>query len=649
MPRKRFFVVVVSVVLTVTNAFSQQQQNLFELAFEEFMPSRLWAYEEIEISWTMDGMIQADLNDGINYLAEGKPALAEASLTTVLEKDAHVWEALYYRAAAHKQLNQFKQARQDLEAALEIKKDLYEAHIELAKLHHLRFNLTESEKAINKAIRLDKTRGTAYYLKGDIRLLQRDKNAAIRFYKECLEADSLFHDARIKLALLDLLLKKNVPAAITHLTRVIEYDSLQRTALLFRGILEADRKQYEAAYQDLSRLVRVSPTNTMALYYRGVVATKVGRYRQAFKDFQEVVKATATDDNNFKGQQTWIDKKIDLQNAGTYTIFRVYGLGDDDGLKVREAYCHILTQDFDKGLAALDLVSNGDKEPLVVYLRAVALEHKGEHIKALQHYSKALALDNDIADAHKKRGIYAQELKQWDLSVKDFSDVLRLDPHAFVTYKMRGVSYYHNGEYVKALADYNAYLQHDSANAEVTGYRGMAYLKTGERMKAYVDFVESGNPQGLDFADMEKLVDSALHAGDTTQALNFLDKILEQVPAFTEGYVQKFRIQVARDAWKAIDEKILDALRHRRLDSRPGVHSYLLTIRAMSLVRLRHREDALAIFDEAIRTDKGNGKAYLERGRFLLEDGKKSKAQKDLERASVLGEREAGAILATLR
>jgi tetratricopeptide (TPR) repeat protein len=430
-------------ILTCCVAFSTRaQDNLFSEAFNEFSNTRLWEFEEIPIKWDMKGGLQADLNEGLNSLIENDPKHAEFSLSTVINKDSTIWQAYYYRSAARKQLKKFDGADRDLRRSLKLHHDFYEGLVEMAKVFHLRSQFAESERSITKAIRLDKTKGVAYYLKGDINLIQGQIKNAINNYKDCLAADSLFHDARIKLALLDLAAKKDVSLAISHLNKVLSYDSLQKSALLFRSILvyEKDKNQ---GVRDLTNLVLVSPNNSMAYYIRGVYLTELENYHQAFSDFHRVIKATSVNDNNYAGQQSWIDKKIDLQNAGAYTVTRVYGLPEDDALKIQQAFCHIITGAFDKSITIINETSNTNEEPVAIdlkeepvaiYLKAVAYEHKGDHEKALAFYSMALTLDTEIADAHKKRGTYFQELKKWDKSIVDFTEVLRLSPEFFLAY-----------------------------------------------------------------------------------------------------------------------------------------------------------------------------------------------------------------------
>lgn len=433
---------------------------------------------------------------------------------------------------------------------------------------------------------------------------------------------------------------------IPQLDKVLSYDSLQKAALLFRAILLIDKDKNQSV-EDLTNLILVDPQNLMAYFVRGVLSTELEKFSPAFSDFQRVIKATATSDNNFAGQQTGLDKKIDIQNAGAYTLSRIYGLPEDDANKLKQAYCLIVTGKYEKAITIINETSKPNHEPLSAYLKAVAYEHAGQHPKAFNFYNLALELDKEIADAYKKRAIYEQEMNRWDKSIADLSAALRLEPGTYVLNKIRGVSYYHSYDYPRAIADFTTYLRFDSTNKEVLGFRGMAYQKNHQFLDASVDLALSDNEQVLEFKKMESHIDSVLLAGDTTRALQYLHTLTNAVPVFTEGFVQKFKIYIARDSWKPIKDEVLLALRNVRQDVEGARQSYLLTLHAMVLVDEHHHEDAIAVFNEAIKVDKKNELAYLQRGKLYLELGKSTKAENDFKQASALGNKQAAIMLSS--
>jgi tetratricopeptide (TPR) repeat protein len=354
-----------------------ERQEMLIAAFQEFAFRRIQGFEEIPAQWNMKGKIQADLNEGINDLLEENAKEAEQSLTTVIEIDSTVWQAYYYRAAARKQLRNYKEATKDLEQTIILQPGLYEAYVELGKIYFLLRNASESERMIRKAIQLDKSKPAAHYVKGDINLIQNQIVNATHNFKDCLAADSLFHDARLKLAIIDLFEKKNEAQALKRFSIVLGYDSLQKNALLFRAILEMDNNKKQSV-QDLSNLILVSPHHVMARYLRGTLYTQLGFYELAFTDLKEMVSLTSFNENEFTGEQSWIDKRIDIQNVGVYTLTRIYGLSEVDVIKVKQAYCLIVTGKFDMGIGVLNQVMGRENEPLCLYLIAVGYEHKGE-------------------------------------------------------------------------------------------------------------------------------------------------------------------------------------------------------------------------------------------------------------------------------
>jgi tetratricopeptide (TPR) repeat protein len=644
--RIKAFLALVLWSITLCPAFAQLEW--LGDAIRDFSTSQFWEFEQLSVDWKMNPALQADFNEGLNNLLEDNPGMAETNLTAVIEKDPAAWQAYYFRAAARKKIQNLSAAREDVLKALTLHDNFYEGLVELAKIEYLRRRVAESEQIINKAIRLDRSRGAAYYLRGDINLAQQQLRPAVNSYKDCLAADSLYHDARIKLALLDAFEKNDITKALAHLNRVVVNDSLQRTALLFRSILGRE-KNIRQSIKDLSTLIRLRPNDEMPRYYHGLFLIDIGDYEGAFNDFQTVViNRSAVGDNQFTGKQQGIDRIINVQNVGAYIVRRIYGLPDADAARIKEAFCLLLVEKHDKCIAALDQVSNGMKEPSVVYLKAVAYEHDKQHPKALQYYGIALGLDDKLTDAYKKRGIYRQEMQQWDKSVEDFTAYIKLFPDGYFIYRIRGVSYYYLKRYPEAIADYTAYLKKDSSNVEVLGNRGMAYQMSKQWMKAYVDFAASGNLHAVNFSRVEKIVDSVLHVKDTVQALFYLDTFVKAAPGFTEGYIQKFKIHMARNEWALISPEVALAVIHARSDISKPTRSYLMTMSALLQARSSDTSEAVKSLNEAIKFDLKNDLAYLERGRIYLAMGKTSKAESDFKEASALGNQQAKQLLASM-
>jgi len=619
------------------------QMELFPDALSDYLKfsDRLKSYENVAVDWKKGQATQADLNEGLNNLLENNPSVAESDFSKVIEKDPKIWQAYYYRSVCLKQLEKYTNARNDIEHVLKMQPSFYEGHLELGKILQLTYYVKEAEASFDKAIKIAPEKATAYYLKGNIQLLfQKDKKGAATSYRACLKNDSNFHDAQMRLGLLE----DKVDATVPYLDIVLRTDSLNRHALLIRSIITYKSNQQQALL-DLNKLVRVSPGNLMALYLRGHLLSDREDYTRAFSDFRKVIKDSYADDNTFKGKQTWLDKKIDIQNAGAYAISRLYGFPDDEADKIKKAYCLLVTGSYGECITTLQRTLGSARDPLCLYLSAVAFEHGRAHEDALRFYERALSFDNDILDAHKKRGIYMQELKSWDQSIEDFTEVLRINPEAFIAYKLRGVSYVYKDDFKKAIDDFSKYLKHDNQDKEVTSYRAVAYEKDGQILNAAVDFAFSDSKMTLDFKRIVGLIESILQKGDTLSAMDYLDKLTSRLSHFSEGYALKIKVMIKKNDWDRVSADVKVALAHSRVEAGDDTHSYLLTASGMVAARAKKYDAAMTNFNDAIKFDKENSLAFFERGKMLLDTGKSNKALADLKKAASLGYTDAEVVL----
>lgn len=619
------------------------QEQIIIDAINDYTTSRLWAYEEIQVEWNMQGDLQIDLNEGINYLFENQPTVAEENLTRALEKNGKLWPAYYYRGIAKKLQRRLKEAQFDIQSALTLNSMLYEGYVELAKIQYLSLQIQESEKTIKRAIALDPNRPTAYYIRGDINLAQLQKQKAKSDYETCLEVSPDFLDARVKLALLESMNGSSKENVIRQLDQVLEVDSLNKGALLIHALLSYEHNKKQAD-KDLSYLIQADPNALLPYLLRGTLLTELNDFERAFSDFQKLSKATEKDENAFQGMQTSIDKKIDIQNAGAYLFTRLYGLSDRDRESIKEGYCYLFTGQYELALSNFQTLNNNE-EPLVTYLKALTFEHMGAHQQAYHWYIQTRKLDNDIADVHKKLGIYQQELKQWTLSIISFDQVLELTPDAFYIYKIRGLSYYNLEDYESAIDDFTRYIFRNSNDREVFGFRAMANQKSGRQLDAYADFSRAGYEKMLNFPEIIRLADQLLQHGDTVSMVSSLEPIVSIAPYFTEGYCRLMKVKVKKGQWEYIQDNIAKATANCRKDASDIDYSYLLTIEAMIQLQNKDVDSAIGTLEKAIRQDSRNALAYLQRGKLYLDLGKKSKAEPDLRKASALGNSEANQLV----
>ncbi|MCS6974084.1 MAG: hypothetical protein N2044_00750 [Cyclobacteriaceae bacterium] len=109
--------------------------------------------------------------------------------------------------------------------------------------------------------------------------------------------------------------KNSSEVALPHLEKILQKDSVHRYALQLYAFLQFKNNPLQSL-KSLNTLIRHYPTNLMYPYLRGLIYTEMKQYEKAFNDFQKILQATQVDENRFCGQQTPMDKRIDIQYAG---------------------------------------------------------------------------------------------------------------------------------------------------------------------------------------------------------------------------------------------------------------------------------------------------------------------------------------------
>lgn len=648
---------IIPTLLIVSISAYAQNTDLFQIFGRETSDEMdAFGYLDPEFKWNMEGRVQAELNEGINFLKEGKPNLALAPLEGAIKLDNKLWVAFYYKGVALKQMRRYGEATAALILADRINPKNFATQIELAKSFDLLRNRSTAEKYYAKASDIEPSNGLPLYLLGNHYAALLRPDVAQKYYARCLEVDKNMLDAEVKLGLFEV--ATNPEKTIARMESVLRKDSLHKQALLFHGLLTADKKD-KASLKNWNTLIRLNPTNPFFRLIRGSVLTEKGKYNEAFSDFRRTIDASQLTENDFSGQQTERDKFINLSFAGHYVVANVYSLPDDDAALVKQAYCLLFIKKYDEAYSAVSAVKTAYESALCMYLRGLISEHQGEHGRAFNTYNTALKYDNDIIDAHKKRGIYYSELGRWEDAAKDFNEMLRINPEAFYAYRLRGVTRYQVGNYDGAISDFNEYLRRDSTTLEVYGYRGMAHQQKKHALASTYDLLKSRNQRAVDgYAIINGEINKLLAAKDTAKAIWWLDRFVSADSLFANGHLIRVQVLMKAKKWAELENsadralyKNGDGVKREKYNyalTKESV-SYILAAKGYALVEQGRADEAIREIDEAIDINKMNSLAYLSRGKAKLKQKNKSGGLKDLKKAEEMGELEASEILATLK
>ena len=518
----------------------------------------------------MDGKIQMNLNDGINNLAENKPEIAIENLSEVLKLDSKIWVALYYRAIGYKLRGKFLNAKSDLIELISIKDDLPQAYLELAKVMILLKNEKEAESQLQNCVVNYPNYLSAFYLMGDLYLMIGQVEKAKTFYKSCEKIDKNFSLAKVKIGIIEMIETKSPEAGLPSFNAAIALDSLQGEALWYRVTINFKNKP-EKSLRDINTLVRVRPDNLLFILQRGLILTELNRFEDAWKDFYKFITTANIDQKYFVGQQTNVDRRIDVQNAGYYLVSQVYGLNEKDRAIIKKSYCLMFAERNPEALEVIKQAGDLEKSALWQYLCGVINEHLKVHKVAWGHYENALRLDPEIFDAHQKRGIYRSNVGKWRAAEQDFTEMIRIQPASKFGYKLRGVARYRKKDYKKAIDDSKKVLQVDSTDCDARNILGNCLLKTNEYFSGIDELDRCKDYAGLfnlNLHDFHNSIKGLLISGDTTKTLRYLT-IVAIHSADDEAVMLKMDILYHQKKWKELNAYLKETLNYFT----PNLHS----------------------------------------------------------------------------
>jgi tetratricopeptide (TPR) repeat protein len=124
---------------------------------------------------------------------------------------------------------------------------------------------------------------------------------------------------------------------------------------------------------------------------------------------------------------------------------------------------------------------------------------RGEHDRAIEYYSQALALDPNCVSAYCARGGSSIELKKYTHAKTDYEQALKLSPVLAIADGGLARAYYGLGDYHAALIGYNRAIQHDSENLDFYYYRALVNKKLADYDRVLLDckFILERQPSAI--------------------------------------------------------------------------------------------------------------------------------------------------------
>ena len=144
---------------------------------------------------------------------------------------------------------------------------------------------------------------------------------------------------------------------------------------------------------------------------------------------------------------------------------------------------------YDKAIVHYTEAINLNSEHAEAYNnRGIAYKNKGEIDAAIQDYNKAIDLNSEYANAYNNRGVAYANKGEIDAAIQDYNKAIDLNPEHAEAYNNRGIAYKNKGEIDAAIQDYNKAIDLNPEYANAYNNRGVAYANKGEIDAAIQDF-----------------------------------------------------------------------------------------------------------------------------------------------------------------
>jgi tetratricopeptide (TPR) repeat protein len=223
------------------------------------------------------------------YVSEKKFKVAANDINAAVALDTTKADYYFLQADVFFANLLIPQSIQAFEKSISLSPDNADAYLRLAELHLYIKKYKESIQYANDALRIDKHRAKAYFIKGFVFKEMGDTSNAISSFQTCSEQEPDNYDAYIQLGLL--YGARHNKVAIQYYNNALRLNPKSTEALYNRGLFYQDNGELNKAIEDYTAIKQIDPTYKDAYFNTGFInLVFLKNYNEAVLQFTDAIR-----------------------------------------------------------------------------------------------------------------------------------------------------------------------------------------------------------------------------------------------------------------------------------------------------------------------------------------------------------------------
>lgn len=254
--------------------------------------------------------------------------------------------------------------------------------------------------------------------------------------------------------------------------------------------------------------------------------------------------------------------------------------------------------------------------------RAGAYSRTGNQVRAVEDFSKAIAIRPNEAAAYHGRGLAFARMGRFDEAIADYDHAIAMLPGTADLHYLRGFANAEAGHLDAAIADFDKTIVIDPEHAAAMTQRGRVHMRAGDADLAIADFDRAIAIRGPADALYERGL-AYLNKGDFRRAIDDLGMAIGMVPGHAESH---FYRGYAHAGAGEIDAALAD---YNRVTELQPNHKAVYYVRGLIHLQKGDFDRAIADFDTMIGINPDHPGAHYSRGVAYLQKGDTKQAARD--------------------